>query len=343
MQEPILAIDVGSGTQDILLYIPGKSLENCPKLVMPSRTQIVAQQIKLATAEGADIYLNGYLMGGGACSAALKSHIRAGYRAFALPHAAKTFNDNLEIVKKLGVEIVSEQPAGTKGIALADIDLVALGQALNAFGLGLPNRYAVAIQDHGEAVGQSNREFRFTLWRSFILGGGDLGELIFSAAPVYFTRMRSVQASVPNAWVMDTGAAAVWGILSDPLSQTKQQQGLIALNIGNSHTLGVLVKGSRVLGIFEHHTGLITPDFLAEQVAKFKAGELTHQEVFAAGGHGAYIHPEYKGDFDFVALTGPRWEMANGLEAYRVAPFGDMMLTGCFGLISAIRARSIRG
>ncbi|HZW83151.1 MAG TPA: DUF1786 domain-containing protein [Candidatus Deferrimicrobium sp.] len=339
MQEAILAIDVGSGTQDILLYLPGKNLENCPKLIMPSRTQIVAQQIRKATSDGIDLYLSGNLMGGGACAVALRLHIKAGYKVFATAHAAKTFNDNLELVKSMGVEIVSEQPAETRELILGDVDLPSLAQALHAFGLELPNSFAIALQDHGEALEISNREFRLNLWRDFILSGGELGKLLYSQSPSYFTRMSSVQASVPNAWVMDTGAAAVWGILCDRVCKDKQEQGFVALNVGNSHTLGVLVKGTRVLGIFEHHTGLITPQFLAEQVVKFKGGSLTHEEVFAAGGHGAYIHPDYTGDFDFVALTGPRWEMAGEVPAYRVAPHGDMMLTGCFGLISALEAQ----
>jgi hypothetical protein len=31
--------------------------------------------------------------------------------------------------------------------------------------------------------------------------------------------------------------------------------------------------------------------------------------------------------------------MASELQAYRVAPHGDMMLTGCFGLISALESQ----
>ena len=49
MTESMILIDVGSGTQDILLYQPGKLIENCPKFIVPSRTQIVAAQIRKAT------------------------------------------------------------------------------------------------------------------------------------------------------------------------------------------------------------------------------------------------------------------------------------------------------
>ncbi|HWJ04150.1 MAG TPA: DUF1786 domain-containing protein [Verrucomicrobiae bacterium] len=336
MAEPVIAIDVGSGTQDILLFLPGKNPENCPKLVMPSRTQIVAGQIRAATRRGEDVALGGNLMGGGACTVAIKEHLKSGRKAFVTPRAGKTFNDNLEIVRAMGLNVVDILPKTAREITLGDVDKLALRQALEAFGLELPAKFAVAVQDHGESQGMGNREFRFKLWQDFILEGGELERLIYPAAPAYYTRMQSIQAIEPTAWVMDTGPAAVWGMLCDPVVGARREQGFIALNIGNSHTLGVAVKGKRILGMFEHHTGLINPDFLAEQVKKFMTGTMTNAEVYGAGGHGAFIHPDYKGDFEFVALTGPRWDMARGFDYYRVAPFGDMMLTGCFGLLAAM-------
>lgn len=336
MAEAILAVDVGSGTQDILLYLPGRTLENCPKLVMPSRTQIVASQIRQVTAQRKNLFLSGTVMGGGASTVALKDHLKAGLRAYATPLAAKTFNDDLEIVKSMGVELVDCQPKDALEVVLGDLDIRCLEQAFGAFGIELPACFAVAVQDHGECPGVSNRIFRFRLWQEFILQGGDLKRLIFQQAPDHFTRMKAVQSLRGQCWVMDTGSAAVWGILCDPLVSDKLERGIIALNIGNSHTLGVAIKGFRVMGLFEHHTGLINPDFLAQQVKKLQAGSLTNEEVFSAGGHGAFLHPDYSGGFEFVALTGPRWEMARGLNFYRVAPYGDMMLSGCFGLLSAM-------
>src|SRR5579859_1613780 len=61
----ILAADVGTGTQDILLFESGKTIENNFKLVMPSPTIIVAERIKRATAHGQPILLTGLTMGGG--------------------------------------------------------------------------------------------------------------------------------------------------------------------------------------------------------------------------------------------------------------------------------------
>lgn len=335
MEQAVLAVDVGSGTQDILLYLPGRNVENCPKLVMPSRTQIVAAKIREVTAKGEDIFLSGSLMGGGACAVAVRRHLEAGLKVYATCDAARTFNDDLAKVEAMGVMLVKDKPDLAREIVMGDLDLTALAQALNAFGLKLPDRFAVALQDHGESLGMSNRQFRFRLWQEFIEGGGELKNLIYHTAPGYLTRMQALQGIVPNSYILDTGAAAVWGMLCDPKVKSMQERGFIALNIGNSHTLAMAVLGRRVLGVFEYHTGQINTEFLATALENFKAGKLQNDEVFAAGGHGSYIHKDYPGGFSFVALTGPRWEMAQGLGAYRVAPFGDMMLTGCFGLLNA--------
>jgi hypothetical protein len=37
-----------------------------------------------------------------------------------------------------------------------------------------------------------------------------------------------------------------------------------------------------------------------------------------------------------MAITGPRRQLAEGL-GYFAAPNGDMMLSGCFGLVAAVR------
>ncbi|HKG27404.1 MAG TPA: hypothetical protein VKB09_17265, partial [Thermomicrobiales bacterium] len=58
----ILAIDVGAGTQDILIYESDKTPENCFKLVLPSQTQIVAHRIRQATAARRPVHLAGVLM-----------------------------------------------------------------------------------------------------------------------------------------------------------------------------------------------------------------------------------------------------------------------------------------
>ena len=48
----LLAVDVGTGTQDVLLFDSDLEVENCFKLVMPSPTMIVARRVKAATRRG---------------------------------------------------------------------------------------------------------------------------------------------------------------------------------------------------------------------------------------------------------------------------------------------------
>src|SRR3712207_4229727 len=55
----VLAIDVGAGTQDVLIYDSDKALENRAKLILPSQTQVVAARVRAATATRRPIHLAG--------------------------------------------------------------------------------------------------------------------------------------------------------------------------------------------------------------------------------------------------------------------------------------------
>src|SRR4030042_1667516 len=107
----ILAIDMGTGTQDILLFDSEGPVENSLKMVMPSATEIAARRIRRATVGGRPLLLTGVTMGGGPCHWALEAHLKAGHAASSTPEAARTFDDDLEMVAKMGVEVVSEDEA----------------------------------------------------------------------------------------------------------------------------------------------------------------------------------------------------------------------------------------
>jgi uncharacterized protein (DUF1786 family) len=147
-----------------------------------------------------------------------------------------------------------------------------------------------------------------------------------------------VQRDAPGVVVMDTGPAALWGVLEDERVSAHRDEGFIAVNVGNQHTLGVLLRGE-CMGLFEHHTVLMTPAKLERLVDRLRAGTLTNAEVFDDNGHGAFISPDYApgAGFDFVAVTGPQRHLAAELGYYFAVPHGDMMLTGCFGLVTATR------
>src|SRR3712207_2433034 len=140
----ILAIDVGAGTQDVLLYESDTTPENCVKLVLPSQTQVVGRRIRAATAAGRPVHLTGTLMGGGASSDAVKAHLDAGLPLSATPSAARTLHNDMARVEAMGVELRENAPAGAVEVETADVDLPALGAALAPFGVELPATVAVA-------------------------------------------------------------------------------------------------------------------------------------------------------------------------------------------------------
>jgi uncharacterized protein (DUF1786 family) len=344
--ERILAIDVGAGTQDVLLWEAGQPMENNVKLVLPSWTTVLARRVKRATVAGRPLFLTGNLMGGGPVVSAMKRHLRAGYPVYVTPRAALTVRDNLDQVRERGYTIVEEPPEADDLLTLhtRDVDLGVLAGALAPFDLTVPETVAVAVQDHGECLEGSNRRYRFQLWREFVQDGGHMLDLAYDEVPACYTRMQAVQRDAPGAVLMDTGSAALWGILEDERAAVHRDEGFIAVNVGNQHTLAVLVRGERILGLFEHHTVLMDPRKLARLVDELRAGTLTNEAVYADHGHGAYVSPAYApgAGFEFVAVTGPRRSMATDLGYHFAAPYGDMMLTGCFGLLRAtqrLRAR----
>ncbi|MDP9355516.1 MAG: DUF1786 domain-containing protein [Chloroflexota bacterium] len=336
----VLAIDVGAGTQDVLIYDSDKTPENCFKLVLPSQTQVVGKRIRDATAARLPVHLTGTLMGGGESGHAVADHLAAGLAVTATPGAATTIHNDLARVERIGVEIRDDAPAGTAIVETKDVDLGALGLALRAFGVELPDVVAVAVQDHGYRPGAGNNEVRFDYLQGLIDGGGDLARMVYREPPDGMTRMTAVAAAVPGVYLMDTGAAAVLGALGDPLvAAAVRGPGAILVNVGNMHTFAVLVRGRRLYGLFEHHTGGITPAIIEDLVGRLRAGTL-QPETFRRDfdGHGAAMHAAYRdeGQFAFVAVTGPNRRLAHGLGYHMAVPHGDMMLAGAFGLVEGV-------
>ena len=175
----LLAMDIGGGTQDILLWDPQETVENSVKLVLPSPTRIVARRIQTLTAAGKDIFLTGRLMGGGAVSQAVRQHLQQGLKVSAQAGPARTLHDNLERLRQWGIRIVEAQPPGTTPVVLGDVDVGALRRALAEFAVELPDHCAVAVQDHGFSPEASNRRHRFQHWENFLAQGGELRRLAY--------------------------------------------------------------------------------------------------------------------------------------------------------------------
>jgi uncharacterized protein (DUF1786 family) len=80
-------------------------------------------------------------------------------------------------------------------------------------------------------------------------------------------------------------------------------------------------------------------------------GTLRHEEVFGSKGHGAFYAGGEAGsgrqeagrraDMPLVAVTGPQRSrlVSSDLKPYFAAPHGDMMISGCFGMLRGFAHR----
>ncbi len=218
---------------------------------------------------------------------------------------------------------------------MQDVDRDALEKALGLFGMKLPDNFAIAVQDHGFSPGSSNRIFRFEYFKEILENGGTLDSFVYKGnIPGRFSRMKAVERILPRTLLMDTGMAAIKGALLDD----RAVEPYLVVNLGNGHTLACIVENNKPLALFEHHTHQMTTGVLDDYLERLCNGELGFHEVFDDGGHGCYIG-EIIGfeNIGSILVTGPnRNIMKNSkLDVNFAAPFGDMMLTGCFGLMDA--------
>jgi len=348
----VLAVDIGTGTQDILLYDSDREIENCLKLVMPSATMRVARQVKQATREGRPVLLTGVTMGGGPSAWATLDHVRAGYPVYATPEAARTFDDELEKVEQQGIKVIGDDEARRLDgdvirVEMRDFDFDAIRSAFDAFGVDLqPDALALAVFDHGNAPpGYSDRQFRFDYLEARIRAQNRLSAFAFRRGdlPEHLTRLQAVEATASfdgPLILMDTAPAAVLGALLDP--KVAAHRRLLAVNVGNFHVLAFRLGPGGVEGVFEHHTGEIDLPQLDGFIDKLIDGTLQHHDVFDTMGHGALVFdpapmPPSDDEPIFVSVTGPRRSLmrASKHKPYFAVPYGDMMIAGCFGLLRA--------
>lgn len=337
---PVLSLDIGSGTQDVLLALPGERAENWPRFVLPSPALGIARRIREQTAAQRSVWLYGQNMGGG-FAAAMQEQVQAGLLPSTSPTAAQALHDNPERVRAQGVSLQAHCPRGAVPVALADYDAGFWLTLLAAAGLPAPALVVAAVQDHGYHP-EGNRQGRFQLWNNLLTEtAGDPAHWIFDEVPTSCTRLQALQ-SCTGGPVADTGAAAVLGALATPeVLQRSQRQGVTVVNVGNSHVAAFLVFRGRILGVYEHHTGMLDTDALLFDLKEFRFGWLPDEQVRARGGHGctflAPLPPEAEG-FDPTFVLGPRRELLRGNGQF-IAPYGDMMLAGCHGLLLGLALR----
>ena len=349
----ILTIDIGTGTQDVLLFDSRLNIENGYKLILPSPTMQVWKNINDAACEKRDIALSGVLSGGGPSCWAVQQHLQNGLKVFATSEAAKTLDDDLEAVQKMGVILVSEEemtalPDSVQRIVMGDFDFRRIHQVFESFGVTLSDLAltAISVFDHGNApAGISDRKYRFEYLDRRLRQFNRLSALAYHAEdiPADLTRMLAVKQSADALpcplMVMDSAPAAVLGAMLD--ARASEHKHNMVVNIGNGHTLACRLGPGGIEGFFEHHTGCLSAESLNQYLLDFAAGRLTNESVFSSQGHGALCYtqeqlPMDHDDFNFL-VTGPRRNMVrqSALKPHFSAPFGDMMLAGCYGMLVA--------
>jgi len=271
-----LAIDIGAGTQDILLFDSNKKIENCTSLVLPTPSKIFAEKLK--SIEG-NVFISGDTIGGGSIARAIVSHLKKGYRVVMEESAAYSIRNDLDEVKSMGIEIgMKSEWDGFKKLDIREIDLPILKDFLLRFGEDLElDVIAIAVQDHGVAPkGVSDRAFRFEKMEAMLRKDNRPEAFHFTedSIPFYYLRMRSAvkairRTSSTPVMVMDTSFSAILGCIGEVTGPS------VVVNVGNSHTIAALLINGKIEGLYEQHTHELTPKKLGHDLGSFIQGELS--------------------------------------------------------------------
>ncbi|MHB8779827.1 MAG: DUF1786 family protein [Candidatus Geothermincolia bacterium] len=347
----LLALDIGAGTTDILLYDSAAAIENCTKVVVPSASGVLAGRVREITEKGADLLITGSTVGGGAFSQAVKRHVAAGYRVLMTEAAAYTIRNDLADVTAAGIRLVPEAPAGFAGETLTadELDLAPLAGLLRSTGQELTtlDGAAVAVQDHGSyASGESNRKTRIAHMKESLQSNPSPASMAYSLeeVPERFPRFRSAAARLAEqlpgpVLVMDTAPAAIVGCMADPAVARAARGEVLLINAGNGHTMAAILRGESVIALLEHHTRCLEPHAFADYLRAFCDGEAADDDAFMEAGHGLFYLEEPGGldALEMIAVTGPNRSLLDrsGLPVFFPAPGGDMMMTGPMGLVRA--------
>ncbi len=338
----ILAIDVGTGTQDIMIYDTEKELENSIKIVLPSPHLYISQQIREIEN---DIYFQGEIMGGGKIKKSILEHMEKGYKVVMEPVCARTIRDDLKQVEAIGIEIAEEgkEYKDYTKITMGDINITKLSEFLLGYDLEFDfDKIAIAVQDHGYNENMGDRDFRFEKIREKVSEPISPLEFGFKGdVPEYFTRMMAVRRQIEKEGIeevpliMDTKFASIAGMCYDEVAE--KLNSFIVIDIGNGHTTAASIEDGKIQGVFEHHTSSLTGESLERYMKRLASGEITHEEVHEDHGHGAHVlNPISK--IEKVIVSGPKRELIEktNLDWHHAAPGGDVMMTGTVGLIKTI-------
>jgi uncharacterized protein (DUF1786 family) len=345
-----LCIDIGAGTMDMLWYDTDSVHHYKAVAVSPVRT--IALQ---AAGLPGDLVVTGCEMGGGPITTVLRERAKT-HRVVASASSAATLHHDPGKVRGWGITVVDDLEAerlvgreGTAHLVLRDLEPGRI-ESLIA-GLGVPFEFdavLVCAQDHGSPPpGTSHLDFRHRIYRSRLEHCPHPHALLFSAdeVPPELNRLRAIAQTagrLPTAavYVMDSGMAAVTGAAQD--WHARRARRFTVLDVATSHTVCAALADGELAAMVEYHTADITRERLEALLVDLAAGTLDHRSVLAEGGHGAVVRaaagPEA---LETIIATGPKRRLVHGSRLPMVygAPLGDNMLTGCVGMLEALRLR----
>ncbi|OQX22060.1 MAG: hypothetical protein BWK75_01730 [Candidatus Altiarchaeales archaeon A3] len=349
----ILAVDIGAGTQDVLLYDSDKNLENCFKMVLPAHSLIYADELfKFADSDKKQLLIYGNCIGGGKIKKALK-YAGSKKEIFITKEAFRTFTYHGEKSSDFNVKIISDDDANHK-IKSAEVDATMkfsesdLGLFKNFPGFGEFDAVCYAVQEHGARENTSNRVYRFGVFKEKLGKFKDFRDLamtnydeIENSFYRFKSLFRSLKSQRDNVLLMDTAHCAVLGCMQD--EYVKDLNDYLLINFGNGHTTFAIIHDDKVISYMEHHTKCLKdPEKVKNLMRKFADGNVTNEEIYNDGGNGAIIFETIGFDnIKKVVVTGPNRNLIKetGLDYYFASPGGDMMMTGPIGLIASAKKK----
>lgn len=342
----MLAIDIGTGTKDIMLFDPNKSFENNVKFVVPTPSIRIAQNIE---SMNKSLTIAGRAIGGGNLARAIKNHIKKGFKVSITTEAALTIRNNIDDVKDLGIDI--DDNINNPDIFFDEVNINTYLRIFDMLSIDISqlNLVGLSVQDHGwQEHKESSRKKRFEYFLKLLSTEQSLIPFIFTetTVPIHFPRMVSAVKSITNIHnstkviVLDTCIAALLGCIYD--RRVKALKGpTLFINYGNGHTMACVMDGLKIMSFFEHHTGMIKnkPEIMSKWMKQLTEGNLSFDEIYDDYGHGCHTFEIYSfRKLAGIVVTGPRRHLAQqaGFTKYiEAAPGGDMMMTGPLGLVRA--------
>ncbi len=347
----LLAVDIGAGTQDILLYDSNKNLENCFKMVLPAPSLLYADELfKFADSDKKRLLIYGDCIGGGKIKKALK-YAGSKKEIFITEEAFKTFtyhgeksgDFNVKIIEESALEKVTKDVDEIMKFSESDLSIFKNFSGFDEFGA-----VCYAVQEHGARENISNRVYRFKVFKeklSKFKDFRDLAMISYDEIDNSFYRLKSLFKSLKlqrdNVLIMDTAHCAVLGCMQD--EYVKDLNNYMLINFGNGHTTFAVIHNDKVISYMEHHTKCLKdPEKVKNLMRKFADGNVTNEEIYNDGGNGAIIFETIGFDnIKKVVVTGPNRNLIKetDLDYYFASPGGDMMMTGPIGLIASAKKK----